>query len=334
MSRNTTLTAVTLFGALVLLGTVRWAGAATPLKLRWIPRGTETAISGIPYNPDHSVHVRIKASMSYDPEDRYYAIRGIRTAGMNYSISVVPAFLHPNADRGIQAEWFVHSETSNLKSAELPEGCFLTSVQICDDDKGTSFEVRGVRVWGHKLDESGRPISPTGPVEFTRTGCKKWRDKVSCPSGTIAQSLRAYSSNAISLVCSKVEPAEGPWNPWSGRALDGHFKDGTGMIHMKVQMKNGSHTTGVVELADVKLMSGGQTVCQAKTSSASAPIPAGSTKDVEFAIPCDWARIKQAGGCKLGDTCAVKLSGTIQARVDGLLETHTYGNDATLSHVP
>jgi hypothetical protein len=323
-----------LVGGLVLLGTAGGAGADDPLKLRWIPRGTETAISGIPYHPDHSEHVRIKKSMSSMPDDRYYAVRGVRTAGMNYSISVVPAFLHPAADRNIQAEWFVHSETSSMKSAELPEGYFLTSVQVCDDEKGASFEIRGVRVWGHRLDASGRPISPIGPKEFTRTGCKKWRDKVSCPSGTIAHSLRAYSSNAISLVCSEVKPAEGPWNPWSGQALDGHFKDGTGKIHLKVRAKNESHTTGVIEFADVRLMSGGQAVCQIKTSSPSAPIPSGSSKELELAVPCDWAKIKQAGGCKVGDTCAVRFSGTIKARVDGLLETHSYGNEATLSHVP
>jgi hypothetical protein len=332
MKKTTTM--ILLIGSLALLGTVRWADAGDPLRLRWIPRGTETALSGIPYNPDHSQHVRVTKSMSYAPEDRLYAVRGIRTAGANFSISVVPAFLHPDADRNIQADWFGYSETSNMKTAELPAGYFLTSVQICDDEKGQSYEIRGVRVWGHKLDASGRPISPIGPVEFTRSGCKKWRDKVSCPSGTIAQSVRAYSSSAISLVCSKVEPADGPWNPWSGQALDGHFKEGTGKIHVKVRIKNESHSTGVIELADVGLLSGGQVVCRDKTASASSAIPTGSHKEVEFGLACDWERIKKAGGCKLGDTCSVKLAGTIKARVDGLLETHAYGNDVTLSRVP
>ena len=336
MSRRT-ITAIGIgIGALFVLATIGVAGADEPLELRWIPTGTETALSGIPYN-NAIYHVRINATMSTKPADRYYAIRGVSTTGGNFAIQAVPAFLHPEADRNVRNDWFVNNDPSNIKTAELPEGYFLTSIQMCDDgDTDETREFKGVRVWGHKLDASGRPISPIGPVGFTRTGCKQWRNKVSCPTGTIAHSLKYYNLAALSLFCSKVEPAVGVWNPWSGQVLaGGYFKDATGKIHVKLRTKNDSHTTGNVELAEVKLMSGGAAVCQDKYSAGPA-IPYHSYKDVDFALPCDWAKIKAAGGaaCKLGDSCTVKLKGVIRAKVEGLIEEHPDETTVAINHIP
>jgi hypothetical protein len=135
-------------------------------------------------------------------------------------------------------------------------------------------------------------------------------------------------------MCSKVEPAVGVWNPWSGQVLDGgYFKDGTGKIHVKLRTKNDSHTTGNVELAEVELMSGGEAVCQAKISSQPA-IPYNNYKDVDIAIPCDWAKIKTAGGCKMGDTCSIKFKGIIKAKVEGLVEEHPYETTVVVKHIP
>jgi hypothetical protein len=321
-------------GALLVVAMIGAAGADEPLKLRWIPTGTKTALSGIPYNDDVS-HVRINATMSTRPEDRYYAIRGIRTSGGNFAIQVVPAFLNPAADRDVRNDWFRNTASTNIKTAELPEGYFVTSVQMCDDgETDATREFKGVRVWGHKLDSLGRTVNPTGPVEFTRTGCKQWRDKVSCPSGTIAHSLLYHNLSALQLFCSKVGPDEGVWNPWSGRVLDGgQFRDSTGKIHVKLEAKNESHTTGNVELATAKLMSGGDAVCQAKVT-AQSPIPYGHTQELDLALPCDWQKIKTASGCKLGDSCSVKLKGIIKAKVEGLVEEHPYETTVTLKHVP
>ncbi|MCK9458924.1 MAG: hypothetical protein M0R80_04730 [Proteobacteria bacterium] len=334
MSRHATTIIGLCAGALLTLGVLGAAGADEPLALRWIPTGTKTALSGIPYNDDVS-HVRINATMGTKPEDRYYAIRGIRTSGGNFGIQVVPAFLHPAADRNVRNDWFRHSDPTNVKTAELPEGYFVTSLQMCDDgDTDETREFKGVRVWGHRLDSLGRTLDPKGPVELTRTGCKQWRAKVSCPSGTIAHSLLYHNLSALQLFCSKVEPAVGVWNPWSGRVLDGgYFKDGTGKIHVKLQAKNDSHTTGNVELATVKLMSGGAAVCQAKVAAQPA-IPYGHTQDLDLGLPCDWQKIKTAGGCKLGDSCSVKLKGIIKAKVEGLVEEHPYETTVTLKHIP
>lgn len=336
MSRHATTIIGLCAGALLTLGVLGAAGADEPLALRWIPTGTKTALSGIPYN-DFTTHVRINSTMSTKTTDRYYAIRGLSTAqgpNCSFAISVVPAFLHPDADRSIHVEWYAGNNPAGIKTAALPEGTFVTSVQICDNDGEASREIKGARVWGHRLDSLGRTIDPTGPVEFTRTNCKKWRDKVSCPTGTIAHSLIYHNGAAVSLFCSKVQPAAGVWNPWSGRVLDGgYFKDGTGKIHVKLQAKNDSHTTGNVELATVKLMSGGEAVCQAKVAAQPA-IPYGHTQDLVLALPCDWQKIKTAGGCKLGDSCSVKLKGIIKAKVEGLVEEHPYETTVTLKHIP
>jgi len=319
-------------GALFVVLAVSDARGDDPLKLRWIPRGTETAMSGAAYRTDYSYHVRMLPSTSYKPEDRYYAVRGIRTCEPNTSVNVVPAFLHPNANKNIQTAWFAGSSTGNMKSVELPEGYLLSSAQVCTDKN--DHELKGVRIWGHKLDPSGRPITPTGPQEFTRDGCKKWGEKVSCATGTIAQSIRYYAPAGISLVCSKAEPAVGVWNAWSAQVVDGYFKDATGKIHATLRMKNETHTTGVVEFADIKLMSGGDVACQTKTTSPSPQIPSGYTKDSQLDIVCDWEKIKKAGGCRVGDTCNVKFKGVLKARVDDLLEEHPYSSDVVLKHIP
>ena len=322
--------------ALLIAGISTGAIAGSPKKLRWVPSTSgDTVKSGAPYRTDYHEHVRVTKAMSTKPEDRHYAIRGMKFAGPDSrAVSSVPAFLHPDADRSIQANWYGDNDIRNPKEAKLPLGYFITSLQICDNGKtGTSKKLKGLRIWGHKLDAAGRPIQPTGPVEVKKAQCKKWRQKVSCPTGKIAHSYRSYPyrNSAIALVCAKVEPDVGNYNPYSAKGGNGSvFNTGARKLYLNVDVRNDSHTTGTVNFLDVKVMSAGKVLYLAKKTNPTSAMPNGYTKQVKFTVAADWNAIKQAGGCKVGNTCTVNIKGTIKATVSGLTETHTYSSSVSI----
>ncbi len=322
--------------ALIVVGLSAGAEAGNPKKLRWVPSTSDdTAKSGAPYKTHYHEHVRIKKSMSTKAEDRHYALRGMRFAGPDSrAVSSVPGFLHPDADRNIVANWYGDNDTSNRQEAVLPGGYFITSVQICDNNKSSNVrELKGLRVWGHKLDNSGRPIQPVGPVEVKKSNCKKWRTKVSCPTGQIAHSYRSYPNrnSSIALVCAKVERDEGAYNPFSATGGNGSvFNTGAKKLYLNVDVKNGSHTTGTVSFLDVKVMSGGDVLYQAKKTNPTSAMAYGHTKQVKFTTSANWSKIQQAGGCKTGNTCEVTIKGTIRSTVQGLQETHAYKSTVSI----
>ena len=94
---------------------------------------------------------------------------------------------------------------------------YITALQVCTTDKkdSTKNKIKGIRVWGRTL--SAGTLGPeNGPDEDKHTNCKKWKSKVSCPSGQIATKIKVYynehawsshgPATGISLGCRDVDP--------------------------------------------------------------------------------------------------------------------------------
>jgi len=106
----------------------------------------------------------------------------------------------------------------NMKWAERRGGDeYITALQVCLTDKNdsTKNKIKGIRVWGRDLD-TGVLGAQNGPDESTHTNCKKWKNKVTCPSGQIATKIKVHYNEyqftshgfatGISLGCRDVDP--------------------------------------------------------------------------------------------------------------------------------
>lgn len=213
MARHTARNARLLGGTVLLccLGVAAAVGASALGKYRWVaPATIVESYSGAPQDKDKSDWVRVNKTMTDKPEDRVYGIRGITWYGYDgCGIKVLPALLHPSADAAVRNDRFGCTEASKpSKTVQLPAGYVLTGLQICDNGQtGWGKDLKGIRVWGHKLDSNGRPTEPTGPVEEKRTGCEKWHQKIACPAGKIVTSIDTYAPNntAMRLRCASVD---------------------------------------------------------------------------------------------------------------------------------
>lgn len=94
---------------------------------------------------------------------------------------------------------------------------YITALQVCLTDKKDSSKnkIKGIRLWGRELT-AGTLGPENGPDEARHTNCKKWSNKVSCPSGQIATKIKVYYNEyqwtshgfatGIALGCRDVDP--------------------------------------------------------------------------------------------------------------------------------
>lgn len=106
--------------------------------------------------------------------------------------------------------------TFNSETAELGDGNFITSIQVCTNSKPNNTEeeeIKGLRVWGSRLETNGS-LSPNGsPIEFKLPNCSKWHTKVSCDAKSVASGFRGYYSqkgfSGIAMRCNEINPDRG-----------------------------------------------------------------------------------------------------------------------------
>lgn len=132
-------------------------------------------------------------------------------------------------------------------------------------------------------------------------------------------------------MCAKAEPDVGAYNPFTAKGGTGSvFNTGARKLYLALDVENDSHTTGSVSFVDVKVMSGGKVLYQAKKTNPISSMPSGHTKEVKFPIDASWSEIQRAGGCKVGNTCTVNIKGKIRATVGGLKEVHDYSSSVSI----
>lgn len=88
---------------------------------------------------------------------------------------------------------------------------YVSAVQVCTR---TGSKVKGLRVWGRKLNRSTGALASVGRVEDKRPNCNTWETKQSCPTGKVATEIKANYTGylggntfqGISLVCQAIVP--------------------------------------------------------------------------------------------------------------------------------
>lgn len=195
------------------------ASADTPIALRlWSGAGSGggmTAYSGTQAaSYAHATGVGINASLRSD-QAILYAMRGLTSWEDGWddacSIAIVPGYLDPARSSHVDAvsRSFTSGACGGSKQeATLPDGAFVTGLQICTNGKdGSDSRMKGMRVWGARLDASANLSSIADPVSFERPNCKRWENRVSCPTGTIATSVSVMATDSIqtmALTCNKA----------------------------------------------------------------------------------------------------------------------------------
>lgn len=321
-------------GLALLLGVGVAVGAGSSLNFRIVLPDTKTASSGTPEKPDHTVWVRVNKTMSTKLEDRYYAIRGIEFCGTrSQTVRVIPSFVNDKADRNVRNDYYGYATYTPKHSAELPDGYHMTAIRICTDEDGPGGDIKGVKIWGAKLDSLGRPVQPMGPVKYEQPKCKAWKQKVSCPAGMIAHSLDIYSPlhDALKLRCSKLEPDVGSAAPVVGEVQPSNFMSSSGTLALDVKVKNDTHTTATVNLVSASLVRGDDTLCMGKKTGLTKALPTGYDYTQRITMSCDWAKIKSSGNCKLGATCNASFKGQVRATVSGNAENHDFAGRAVIT---
>lgn len=88
---------------------------------------------------------------------------------------------------------------------------YINGVNVCLNSKGD--RIKGVKIFGKKLNRSNGSLSDAGSKKFERTNCKTWKTIRYCPAGKIAvgvkisytkQSLISDEFGGLALVCRTV----------------------------------------------------------------------------------------------------------------------------------
>lgn len=117
------------------------------------------------------------------------------------------------ADRRHEAPLRTHTPSGDTKEVLLSgRHDFIYKVQVCTTDKSDTSrnKLKGIRLWSRTVSDEGRLLTTNSSYQETKhTNCKKWHEKVECPTGTITSRLKLHYNadktyTGIQLVCRKV----------------------------------------------------------------------------------------------------------------------------------
>lgn len=103
--------------------------------------------------------------------------------------------------------------TETERSATVGAYRYVTKVQVCtnpDHNSNETARLKGIRLWGARLNADGSLSAIGGAHEAKRTNCTSWRAARSCPAGQVAVGLRGYhdssgSFKGIELQCAPMK---------------------------------------------------------------------------------------------------------------------------------
>ncbi len=106
-----------------------------------------------------------------------------------------------------------YSEFKSGHTALLNADLYVTAIQVCTTDKKNTAEnrIKGIRVWGARINKEGQFEASDKMVEAKLTNCSQWRTKRSCTSGSVAIGYSVYHERqdygaltGIKLQCAKL----------------------------------------------------------------------------------------------------------------------------------
>lgn len=89
---------------------------------------------------------------------------------------------------------------------------YIRGIQICV--RSANQHLKGLRVWGSKLNRSTGALTNVGRVEDTRPNCNQWKPARYCPAGQVVTEIKAnYTGSStngtysgVALVCEALVP--------------------------------------------------------------------------------------------------------------------------------
>lgn len=85
---------------------------------------------------------------------------------------------------------------------------YVRGIQVCRNNN----RIKGLRVWGSKLNRNKGALTNVGPVTDIRTNCSQWEAQRFCAPANIATQLKVQSDmrgifyTGAALVCREVVP--------------------------------------------------------------------------------------------------------------------------------
>jgi len=115
-----------------------------------------------------------------------------------------------NTQDNFLSNWFDQcGPSTNMKLVGYGEysSIKVRGVRVCTNNKD-NHRLKGIRLYGAKVNKNGTLTIQTGYDEFKRTNCKAWHKPVYCPSNMVATKLIVeYSGdgiNGLGLKCKAV----------------------------------------------------------------------------------------------------------------------------------
>jgi hypothetical protein len=84
---------------------------------------------------------------------------------------------------------------------------YVNAAEVCDSKNKNNERIKGLRVFGSRITNSGNVNLAQEQDEFARANCGQWQSRVSCPSNEIATGIRAHFDTdgfvGLQLYCSQ-----------------------------------------------------------------------------------------------------------------------------------
>jgi hypothetical protein len=225
-------------------------------------------------------------------------------------------------------------DPSDTNTAKLPDDAFVRGVQVCTNGDEKSPQVKGLKLFGVRFDDKGKPSNLSEPASFEESKCKKWHETRTCrAAGEIVSQLKIYKNNdivtAIGIECRPVYGEETSPKDVTLTVESLSFEpQGTSTTLFKhaarLRLKN--NTSQALVYGSVGLRpnpSKYPSFTCGVTQDNHAALPANGTRDHDLTTVCNWGDLLATiPGCNPGDKCLVDFSWSASFSVE------PYGNFA------
>lgn len=115
---------------------------------------------------------------------------------------------HLNNYEGRQSAWArCDGSNKSLKTLKFADTeTYISGINVCLNKKGT--RIKGLRIFGSKLNRNTGNLTSAGSKEWERPNCKNWQTARHCPTGQLAQGIRVeynqYTVIGLRLICREV----------------------------------------------------------------------------------------------------------------------------------
>jgi len=224
-------------------------------------------------------------------------------------------------DESGNLEGLIYSETCNSnptdsKAASLPDDAFIRGVQVCTNDSDSNPRVKGLKVFGVRFDDTGKPTNLSTAASFERSNCKKWHEAQACATGEVATAIKIYkkdgSVTALGLECRPVYSAQTAPRDYTMTVDPAEVRDTANNSDLEMRLHIKNNTAKALRYFDIKVRLNAEkfpnSLCVFKAHG-TFEAPANGVLDQTLSDMCNWDEVLKAqASCLPGKTCSVPIS--------------------------